>query len=80
MVRLGEFDTEQDPDCETDLLSGKDTCAPAPQDIGIQRVIVHPRYAVGSNSRFDDIGLVRLDQDAEFNGKFNYIDKIYTDE
>ena len=71
MVRLGEFDTEQDPDCETDLLSKEVTCAPPPQDLLIERIIVHPRYAAGSNNRFDDIGLVRLDRDAQFNGKFN---------
>jgi hypothetical protein len=75
MVRLGEFDTDQDPDCERDLLSGKETCAPDPQDLGIERIILHPRYEAGSN-KFDDIGLVRLDQDAQFNGKFNYIEKI----
>jgi len=68
MVRLGEFDTEQDPDCERDLLTGKENCAPPPQDLGIERIIVHPRYEAGSNNRFDDIGLVRLDRDAQFNG------------
>jgi hypothetical protein len=78
MVRLGEFDTEQDADCERDLLSGKETCAPPPQDLRIERIIVHPRYEAGSNNRFDDIGLVRLDGDAQFNGKFNSIDINYT--
>jgi hypothetical protein len=71
MVRLGEFDTEQDPDCERDFISGEETCAPPPQDLGIERIIVHPRYESGSNNKFDDIGLVRLDGDVEFNGKFS---------
>jgi len=68
MVRLGEFDTEQDPDCERDFISGEETCAPPPQDLGIERIIVHPRYEAGSNNKYDDIGLVRLDGDVEFNG------------
>lgn len=67
MVRLGEFDTEQNPDCERDLLSGKENCAPAPQDLGIEKVIVHPNYEARSSKRFDDIGLLRLDRDAQFN-------------
>jgi len=71
MVRLGEFDTEQDPDCERDLLSREETCAPPPQDFGIERIIVHSRYEASSNNKYNDIGLVRLDRDAQFNGKFN---------
>jgi hypothetical protein len=77
MVRLGEFDTEQNPDCETELFSGKDICAPAPQDFGIERIIVHPNYEARSSDRFDDIGLVRLDRDAQFNGKFTETDKVH---
>ena len=77
MVRLGEFDTEQNPDCERDLLSGKENCAPAPQDLGIEKIIVHPNYEARSSKRFDDIGLLRLDRDAQFNGKFIKIDKVH---
>jgi hypothetical protein len=73
MVRLGEFDTEQNPDCEKDLLSGAETCAPLPQDFGVQRIIAHPQYEPRSNNRFNDIGLVRLDGDAQFNGKSRQI-------
>jgi hypothetical protein len=69
MVRLGEFDTEQNPDCETDLLSGEQNCAPLPQDFGVQRIIIHPEYEARSSSRFNDIGLVRLDREAQFSGK-----------
>lgn len=71
MVRLGEFDTEQDPDCETDLYSGKPYCAPSPQDFRIERIILHPSYEARSINRFNDIGLIRLDRDAQLNGKFN---------
>jgi hypothetical protein len=77
MVRLGEFDTEQNPDCETDFLTGKENCAPTPQDLGIERIIVHPNYTSRSNNRFDDIGLVRLDRDAQINGKFNDMDEAH---
>jgi hypothetical protein len=73
MVRLGEFDTEQNPDCEPDLLTGAETCAPLPQDFGAQRIIVHPEYEARSISKFNDIGLVRLDRDAQFNGKYQHI-------
>jgi Trypsin. len=78
MVRLGEFDTDRNPDCEKDLFSGEDNCAPAPQDLGVERTIVHPQYEPRSSNRFNDIGLVRLDRDAQFNGKFNEIDEIHT--
>jgi hypothetical protein len=69
MVRLGEFDTEQSPDCEKDLFSGVESCAPTPQDFGIERTIVHPEYEPRTNNKFNDIGLVRLNRDAQFNGK-----------
>jgi hypothetical protein len=72
MIRLGEFDTEQNPDCEPDLLSGQQICAPPPQDLGIERIIVHPQYGARTINRFNDIGLVRLDRDAQFNGKFRH--------
>ncbi|XP_023718273.1 CLIP domain-containing serine protease 2 isoform X1 [Cryptotermes secundus] len=66
-VRLGEFDTEQNPDCERDLFSGKESCAPFPEDFGVQRIIIHPEYEARSTNRFNDIGLVRLDREAQFN-------------
>jgi hypothetical protein len=77
MVRLGEFDTEQNPDCETDLFSGAETCAPLPQDLGAQRIIVHPEYEARSISRFNDIGLVRLDGEVQFNGKCRHISQHF---
>jgi hypothetical protein len=70
MIRLGEFDTEQNPDCEKDLLSGQESCAPPPQDFGIERIIVNPSYEARTINKHNDIGLVRLDRDAQFNGKF----------
>jgi len=67
MVRLGEFDTETDPDCEEDLYSGKNICAPSPQDMGIERIILPPSYDARSINRFGDIGLIRLDRDVQIN-------------
>ncbi|KAJ4436616.1 hypothetical protein ANN_16747, partial [Periplaneta americana] len=66
MIRLGEFDTGKNPDCEKDLYTGEEVCAPPPQDFGIQRIIVHPDYDPRTNNKWNDIGLVRLDRDVRF--------------
>ncbi|XP_034250570.1 CLIP domain-containing serine protease 2-like [Thrips palmi] len=59
-VRLGEWDTTTDPDCQYSV------CAPPVYDIDPEFVIVHQDY---NNPRFaNDIALVKLAQKINFNG------------
>ncbi|KAK3921691.1 Serine protease easter [Frankliniella fusca] len=59
-VRLGEWDTATDPDCQNTV------CAPPVYDVDPESVIVHQDY---NNPRFaNDIALVKLAQKINFNG------------
>jgi len=53
-IRVGEHDLDQDIDCDQ---SG--FCAPAPQDIDVDRVILHPSYSKPEVFQ-NDIALVKL--------------------
>ncbi|PSN45970.1 hypothetical protein C0J52_09760 [Blattella germanica] len=68
MIRLGEFDTTTNPDCEKDLDTGKEVCAPEPQDMKAERIIIHPQYSPRSINKWNDIGLIRVSQDIKFTG------------
>lgn len=50
-VRLGEWDTSNDIDCNDD-----DICSPAPQNIPIAEQISHESYLPNSQAQQDDIG------------------------
>ncbi|XP_042878119.1 phenoloxidase-activating factor 3-like [Penaeus japonicus] len=52
-VRVGEHTVGQDPDCQ------KNICAPSPQDIGVEEVIVHEGFGSPCLS-CNDIALLRL--------------------
>ncbi|XP_055679536.1 serine protease easter-like [Lutzomyia longipalpis] len=52
--RLGEFDLSTDQDCD------EDDCAPPPQDIPVEDVIVHSGYESASRNQLNDIALIRL--------------------
>ncbi|KFB52514.1 AGAP009214-PA-like protein [Anopheles sinensis] len=52
-VRLGEFDLNQAIDCFP-----RAECAPIPQDIAIERTIIHEQYSV--RRKANDIALLRL--------------------
>ncbi|KAL1448922.1 hypothetical protein WDU94_000171, partial [Cyamophila willieti] len=58
-VRLGEWNTTGDPDCQGDL------CAPPVQDINIAEVIVHNDYKFPTVK--NDIALIRLETPAKLN-------------
>ncbi|KAJ9596095.1 hypothetical protein L9F63_012679 [Diploptera punctata] len=66
MVRLGEFDLTTDPDCDKDYISGKESCAPTPQDFGVEKIIIHPEYSPRSANKWYDIGLIRVNKDIKF--------------
>uniref|UniRef100_A0A1A9UFJ1 CLIP domain-containing serine protease n=1 Tax=Glossina austeni TaxID=7395 RepID=A0A1A9UFJ1_GLOAU len=58
-VRLGEWDTTTNPDCEFDIRGNKD-CAPEHVDVAVERAIPHPMYAPNSRNQLHDIALLRL--------------------
>lgn len=68
-VRIGEHNVETAQDCDThkDVTTGNEykTCADAPQDIGIEDTIPHPRY--NTTSFTNDIGLIRLSRRIDLN-------------
>ncbi|KAH8265236.1 hypothetical protein KR038_001882 [Drosophila bunnanda] len=64
-VRLGEWDTSTDPDCEVDVRGMKD-CAPPHLDVPVERTVPHPAYIPGSKNQVNDIALLRLGQQIEY--------------
>ncbi|XP_055903205.1 serine protease easter-like isoform X2 [Eupeodes corollae] len=58
-VRLGEWDTQTDVDCEVDVRGYKD-CADPHVDVTIEKVIPHEKYVSSSKSQPYDIALIRL--------------------
>ncbi|XP_037947125.1 serine protease grass-like [Teleopsis dalmanni] len=62
-VRLGEYDLNTDPDCQR---KGRRTvCMPPVVDYGIEKVLAHPHYS--RQALINDVGLIKLDRDVEFN-------------
>lgn len=60
LIRLGEWNTKTDPDCEK-TLQGDEKCVPPAQNFTAEEIITHPDY----NTRVqfsDDIGLIRLNK------------------
>lgn len=67
-VRIGEYDTTSDPDCQSGF------CAPQVVNHAISHVIVHPDYVSGQYHH--DIALVVLKTPLNYTGKFIlYINK-----
>ncbi|KAL1457628.1 hypothetical protein WDU94_007836 [Cyamophila willieti] len=65
-VRLGEWNTTGDPDCQGDLCG--DLCAPPIQDIKIAEVISHKGYYRSNKGAIkNDIALIRLEAPAKLN-------------
>lgn len=60
-VRLGEWNTQTNPDCEIDVRGEKD-CAPEHIDVGVESAIPHPLYNPGSRNQVNDIALLRLER------------------
>ncbi|XP_054257943.1 CLIP domain-containing serine protease HP8-like [Macrosteles quadrilineatus] len=58
-VRLGEYDTETDPDCVDGV------CAPPVQDVDVESHICHPNY--NKEDYHNDICLIRLATPIQFN-------------
>uniref|UniRef100_A0A1A9VFY2 CLIP domain-containing serine protease n=1 Tax=Glossina austeni TaxID=7395 RepID=A0A1A9VFY2_GLOAU len=60
-IRLGEHDITKEIDCQQGI---KTKCAPPPEDFGIKKIIVHPKY--NFRKRINDIALIQLDRPAQF--------------
>ncbi|TDG47409.1 hypothetical protein AWZ03_006137 [Drosophila navojoa] len=72
-VRLGEWDTLTNPDCQVSGVPIKTECAPPYQDVLIEEVIVHPDYNKDSPSQTYDIAMIRLKDAVKLN---NYVQPI----
>ena len=63
-IRLGEHNTETNPDCD------REYCAELVQDFKPELIISHKDY---NKTPFkNDIALIRLNEPAQMNGKFDY--------
>lgn len=63
-VRLGEYNTATEVDCEDD---SETDCADPPQNFGIEEQIVHSGYDKNGPFQHHDIALIRLDRDVTMN-------------
>lgn len=66
-VRLGEWNTETDVDC--DNVKGYRDCNERPVDLEIEETIVHSDYDGDNMNRYNDIALLRLSRDVGFTGE-----------
>ncbi|XP_037818581.1 serine protease easter-like [Lucilia sericata] len=64
-VRLGEWDTTTNPDCEIDVRGERD-CAPEHLDIRVEQAIPHPQYNPSSRNQVNDIALLRLERSISY--------------
>jgi hypothetical protein len=64
-VRLGEWDTAQDRDCD-DSYVGEQICSEPVIDVEIEEKIPHPEYGPNANNQHNDIALLRLVQNVPF--------------
>ncbi|XP_065082403.1 CLIP domain-containing serine protease B4-like [Ochlerotatus camptorhynchus] len=64
-VRLGEWDCESDQDC-TGIGPDRD-CALPVQEFDLERIMLHEGFSVRDQHKANDIALVRLARDAEYN-------------
>lgn len=66
-VRLGEWDTSTNPDCQYHEDSKVADCAPPYQDIAIEELLPHPLYNRTDRTQINDIALARLASPAKLN-------------
>ncbi|KAM8704915.1 hypothetical protein ACLKA7_009383 [Drosophila subpalustris] len=64
-VRLGEWDTMTNPDCQAISASGTVECAPSYQDVPVEQAIVHPLYNKDDSNQTNDIAIIRLRDPAQ---------------
>lgn len=63
-VRLGEWDKNTDPDCQTEY--EVELCAHRSYDMAIAKVIPHENYNPRSTERQNDIAMLKLEKNIKF--------------
>lgn len=61
-VRLGEWDTNSDTDCD------RGDCSDPALDVPVEEIIPHENYNPNSKSQENDIALLRLSQSVTYSG------------
>lgn len=61
VIRLGEHSSNTTEDCDEEI------CSLPVQDISVDKLLMHPEY--DNNKVKNDISLIRLTKEAEYNGK-----------
>ena len=67
-MRLGEYDMRYETECDY-LYNDQGDCNLPPQDILIEKNIMHASYKNDDPMKQYDIGLMRLKDDAKITGK-----------
>ncbi|RZF34401.1 hypothetical protein LSTR_LSTR015906, partial [Laodelphax striatellus] len=62
-VVAGEFDLSRDPDCDTN-----DVCPPLAKQFKVEKFIPHPEYANDVLGIGNDIALVKIEGEFEYDG------------
>ncbi|SPP72716.1 serine protease grass-like [Drosophila guanche] len=70
-IRLGEHDLSTEVDCTMVGVGSQTRCQPPPEDIGIDRIIVHEGFP--NNLTQNDIALIKLNRDVEYAAHINPI-------
>lgn len=65
-MRVGENTIDQDDDCEVSR-TGRRVCAPPPQDIRIEEMVIHPNYR--KQKIANDIALIRLSRSVSLDNR-----------
>ena len=71
-VRLGEHTIGNKIDCDIDEKTNQSTCADAPVDINVQRILIHQGYVkVRTGMQLvNDIALLRLERPVNFTSMY----------
>ena len=69
-VRLGEHSFASEIDCVTDRKTGKEICADPPVNVGVEKILIHPRYHKTPMQMINDISLLRLEKSVKFTSKY----------
>lgn len=70
-VRLGEYDTQGNPDCIQE--QGGYDCADDAKEIDVQKILIHPFYQENSTNQHHDIALLRTTEEIKYT---NYIQPL----
>lgn len=69
-VRLGEWNTDTEEDCN--VINRRKICSEKPIDVRVESTIVHENYDVNDDNRYNDIALVRLSRQVSYTSEYTY--------